>query len=117
MRKLTCSNCGLYKEAERAFSSGYCRECSNQHKSIVRPTYAQLSPEEKKKCNVRSLTNYYLKKGIIKRQPCEVCDYEITQFHHEDYDKPLQVKSLCRPCHLDEHRKLESGSKHNTPAA
>ena len=37
---------------------------------------------------------------------CEDCgDAQYIQGHHEDYDKPLEVLWLCRPCHLRRHGK------------
>src|SRR5262245_57418077 len=39
-----------------------------------------------------------LKRGKIKRQPCEVCG-STAQMHHDDYSRPLEVRWLCRPHH------------------
>lgn len=51
-----------------------------------------------------------IKKGSLKRLPCEVCGKEKSEAHHHDYGKPLDVKWLCRAHHLAEHGKymLES---------
>lgn len=38
------------------------------------------------------------------RQPCEVCGSDLVDAHHEDYEKPLQVRWLCRQHHMAEHR-------------
>ncbi len=42
-----------------------------------------------------------LYKGVLKRQPCEVCGDAIgvTHAHHEDYTKPLDVLWLCNQHH------------------
>jgi hypothetical protein len=40
-----------------------------------------------------------LKSGRIIRQPCEMCEAEKAEAHHDDYSKPLSVRWLCRSHH------------------
>lgn len=103
--KLTCSKCGLYKEPDRLYTQNYCCACHADYMRLNRPKHSELNPVQKKKANARSYANVYLKRGDLKKEPCQVCKYEITQFHHENYDKPLEVSHLCRTCHLELHRK------------
>jgi hypothetical protein len=49
------------------------------------------------------MVNKAMKGGYLKRLPCEVCGKEITQAHHEDYSKPLDVNWLCVRHHNDRH--------------
>lgn len=44
-----------------------------------------------------------VRKGSIKRQPCEVCQEPEAQGHHEDYSKALNVRWLCPQHHREEH--------------
>lgn len=44
-----------------------------------------------------------LKRGLIIREPCEVCGSEPTDAHHDDYDRPLAVRWLCRLHHRAVH--------------
>ncbi len=45
--------------------------------------------------------------GRLIRMPCEVCGTtESIHGHHNDYDKPLEVKWLCRTHHILLHKKL-----------
>jgi hypothetical protein len=44
-----------------------------------------------------------LRRGLVERQPCEVCGAEPTDGHHDDYDAPLRVKWLCRKHHRALH--------------
>jgi hypothetical protein len=55
----------------------------------------------------------YERRGVLVPQPCEYCGDTKVQKHHEDYDKPLDVKWLCQPCHVNLHqlRKLGDDSK------
>jgi len=46
--------------------------------------------------------------GRLKRQPCEVCGYLDVHGHHDDYDKPLQVRWLCAEHHREAHRTIDN---------
>lgn len=43
--------------------------------------------------------------GALTRQPCEVCGEHTVDAHHDDYDRPLDVRWLCRK----HHRQLHAG--------
>jgi hypothetical protein len=47
-----------------------------------------------------------IRRGLIEREPCEVCGAEPTDGHHEDYSKPMDVAWLCRLHHRQEHRRI-----------
>ena len=51
-----------------------------------------------------TLLNRAGRRGEIQRQPCEVCGAAEVDAHHDDYDKPLEVRWLCRRHHWQEHR-------------
>jgi hypothetical protein len=51
-----------------------------------------------------------LKKGLIERQPCEVCGAAETDGHHDDYDMPMKVRWLCRLHHRAVHLKKEDSA-------
>jgi ribosomal protein S27AE len=46
-----------------------------------------------------------LRRGLVKRAPCERCGVGDTEAHHPSYDRPADVRWLCRPCHKTEHRR------------
>jgi hypothetical protein len=57
------------------------------------------------KDSVRHLTFHAIRKGVLKKMPCEVCKTEIdVQAHHDDYTKPLDVRWLCRKHHAEHHK-------------
>jgi hypothetical protein len=63
-----------------------------------------LEGKTAKRPEVRSAYNavqWALRTGRLVRQPCEVCGAEQTEAHHDDYDKPLQVRWLCRTHHVE----------------
>lgn len=64
------------------------------HKKVLRTNKQSVPDKVKSRANY--LVNYNLKKGIIKKQPCEVCgrtDY--VEAHHKDYEKPFEINWLC----------------------
>jgi hypothetical protein len=65
----------------------------------------QVDPEFKLKITTRSVTNRYIKKGLLVKQPCEVCGViERVEAHHDDYTKPMDVRWFCGQHHKDHHR-------------
>lgn len=46
-----------------------------------------------------------LRIGFLRRGPCEVCGNLNTDGHHTNYQRPLDVKWLCREHHIEAHRK------------
>src|SRR5690242_8607704 len=55
--------------------------------------------------------NRALKLGLLaKPAACERCEQSAAvEGHHDNYDKPLNVKWLCRKCHLAHHKMEGTG--------
>lgn len=51
-----------------------------------------------------------LKNGLIKKCPCEVCGAKKTEAHHDNYNEPLNIRWLCKKCHMKWHR--DNQAKH-----
>lgn len=95
-----CAHCG---ERERAPTShSYCHQCRAEYVRLTRTKHSQLSTEQRRRANCRSYANVYLRRGKITREPCERCG-GTAEMHHDDYSEPLQVRWLCRSCHLELH--------------
>lgn len=62
------------------------------------------------KSRARAITGNAIRDGQLIRQPCEVCGERVTDAHHDDYAKPLDVRWLCRTHHA-EHHKAERARK------
>lgn len=101
--KIKCSKCGGSLELDRIGIHRWCRECHRKNARKNRKKHFELNPEQKKRANARSYANQYLKRGYINKMPCEVCGNVNVQMHHDDYDKPTQVRWLCRKHHRAEH--------------
>lgn len=44
-----------------------------------------------------------VRRGIVLKKPCEICNDNASVAHHPDYSEPLAVKWLCKACHRKEH--------------
>lgn len=80
------------------------RLCRNAYRRAYGPRYCDLSPEARRRANARATAKVYLRRGKLARQPCS-CGSVKVEMHHDDYAKPLEVRWLCRPCHLAHHGK------------
>jgi ribosomal protein S27AE len=45
--------------------------------------------------------------GSLQPQPCEVCGRPPICAHHDNYDRPLDIRWLCWKCHTQRHRELD----------
>lgn len=82
----------------------YCKACHAKYMRENRKKYSELSPEQRKKANARSIAGVYYRRGLIERKPCKRCGSNNSEKHHEDYNKSLSVEWYCRKCHLDLHQ-------------
>lgn len=63
--------------------------------------------ERKARSRLGVAVQHAVRDGILKRQPCESCGASgfgrgglpRTQAHHDDYNKPFNVRWLCESCH------------------
>ena len=61
---------------------------------------------------VQHIVEKAIQKGVLVPMDCESCgaNYEFkdgrnaVQAHHDDYNKPLEVRWLCQPCHHEWHK-------------
>lgn len=67
-------------------------------------------PILRKRHRARWAVRHAVVAGRLVRLPCEVCGEPKSQGHHDDYDKPLDVRWLCRQ-HHDEHHARVGGAK------
>lgn len=117
-RSLHCYTCGKLKEHAKA---GYCNGCEAARDRIRRLKNVQSEefvlrerekvvarckddPIFKIKKDIHNLTNSATRLGILDRQPCEVCGVTKVDAHHDDYNKPMEVRWLCRKHHNEHHR-------------
>lgn len=67
--------------------------------------YRRRNPE---KYRARTAVGNAVRDGVLQRpDACESCGaIGPVEAHHEDYDKPLEVRWLCALCHGKQHRRV-----------
>ena len=73
------------KESWRVYHAEYNREWRKNNTTF--------------KDKVRFKVYRALQSGILKKGKCLVCASPDTEAHHDDYEKPLEVKWFCRKHH------------------
>lgn len=76
--------------------------------------YSKVAHKEnfRRKFPEKALAHDIFRKALARHQitrpdKCSNCGCTCTPHgHHDDYSKPLEVRWLCRPCHLNLHYKL-----------
>lgn len=63
-----------------------------------RPKYRDLTDDQKRKVTCRAYTNELVRRGKLKRTPCEECGDKRVHAYHQDFNDPKRVKWLCWPC-------------------
>lgn len=110
-----CKHCARARAIRcRAARVDYWRE----HDRIRRQTPARKAFEREK---LRRLRHRYpekwaaryevdkaIRKGLLRRMPCQICG-DVSEAHHPDYSKPLEVVWLCKK----HHRELHASEKAN----
>jgi len=64
-----------------------------------------------KKCKAHYAVKRAIKSKKLFREKCTECGRtDNTHAHHDDYDKPLNIRWLCPPCHFAWHTKNGHGA-------
>lgn len=87
-----------WKEAHRDELRAYYRAYRKAHPEH-RAAYVERHPD---RVHARQVLNDAVAAGTLERLPCEVCG-GAAEAHHTNYEKPLDVRWLCRVHHMEEH--------------
>lgn len=68
-------------------------------------SHREWDKRNKHKKQANNKLRWALKSGLLTQKPCEICGSVKSQAHHDDYDKPLDVRWLCSIHHAEHHRK------------
>lgn len=104
-----CKRCGGPLRDSIAPKSGnklrWCPACHAKAKRLAR----SIRPE---KVKAQRRVAYAIERGLLQRQPCEVCGVtDGVEAHHPDYSHPLAVRWLCRLHHRRLHAALRRAGK------
>ncbi len=101
-----CSKCKNVLNKNRHGKYRYCLNCHNAYMRENRVKHRDLPPEARFKANARAYAKVYIKRGLLKKEPCEKCGSMFSECHHQNYNYPLVVNWLCRKCHLQLHKEI-----------
>ena len=100
MKETLCSRCKASVERE---NQRYCLSCHSAYMRQYRKTH-KLSEEQRKKGIIRSKVKMRVRRGKLKKLPCEICGEQKVHAHHDDYRRPYDIRWLCKYHHNEYHR-------------
>ena len=50
------------------------------------------------------ITGNAIRDGKLMKRPCEICNNIKAEAHHDDYEKPLEIRWLCKKHHVEHHK-------------
>lgn len=71
----------------------------------------KISPKSllrQKRQLANSLVFQEIRNGKLLKNNCEICNSTFSHAHHENYDKPLDVRWLCPKHHMELHQTLKN---------
>ena len=115
---LACSKCETNPVKSRR---NWCSPCQ----TISKREYRKNNPEKFREMNRKrmrkyrekhtrviaatNIINWFIKGEYMVREPCEICADPNSHGHHDDYDKPLEVRWLCPSHHSKWHKENGPG--------
>ncbi len=102
MSQRFCSKC----KDELNTKARYCRLCKAKYMREWRKTH-KITEEQRLKGIVRSKTKMLIKRGKLIKLPCEVCNENNVEAHHDDYSNYRNVRWLCVKHHKQHHIEMK----------
>lgn len=120
-RNPNCTICGAITDSDHSF----CQECRRpraraayeakfadpvevEKRKLERRKKVQEDFDHRKKLAAQRAAYDAISDGTLVREPCEVCGEKRVDAHHDNYDKPLDVRWLCRKHHRLHHERNNS---------
>ena len=99
-----------YEKARFKINEKARKTRTDKHREIHRIAAANWRERNREKLEAYKITHKALRDGLLLRLNCEVCNSEISEAHHDDYTRPLDIRWLCS-FHHGEHHRLERWGK------
>ena len=93
-----------YKAYQKAYQAIY--RASDNGKA-AQDRYRSRNPEKRKAKDVITNAVRDGKLAPVGAQACATCGEPAAHYHHEAYERPLDVIPLCRTCHVTRHREAK----------
>lgn len=107
-----------YKDTVYIYRQARCRTCQRNKmrkyyatpsgRIAIRRTIAKSNKKFPERVVARAAVNWAVKSGkLMKPRICSLCGILAARIeaHHRDYNKPLDIEWLCKPCHAAADRK------------
>lgn len=115
-RKTGLHLCAKCKTSPRSKYHAYCRECRNKSVRVwnrkTGGSWHRLTKiGQRRKALSRHLVSLHVRRGKLKRTPCEQCGNPKVQGHHHkgyEAEHATDVRWLCKRCHDEAERILKS---------
>jgi len=95
--------CAEYNQAHRVEANKRNKEYHLRHPDRTDASRRRWAANNPQKRRAHFQVSNAIRDGKLFRLPCAVCGSLVTDAHHEDYSKPLDVIWLCRQHHLSIH--------------
>ena len=82
-------------ETERKYNQ------TERGKQIAHDANLRMRAKYPDKYKTRVITRNAIARGLIQKQPCEVCGSLKVEVHHPDYSKPFDIRWLCHQHHCE----------------
>ena len=82
-----------------------CKRYYENHKDEESLRMKKYLENNQEKYTAHLAVQRAVRNNKLEPQPCEVCGKTKTEAHHDDYDKPLEIRWLCHKCHMVYHAK------------
>ena len=85
-----------------------------RRKDLIRTKIWQEKNHVKRAAHI--IVGNAIRDGRLIKKPCEICGEANVDGHHDDYEKPLEVRWLCRKHHAEHHKQdREQERVHENP--
>ena len=102
-KECTKAYCKEYHHRNREHHRINCKQYYLDHKQECKDRVQEYREKHPEKRAAHALVTQAMRKGILIKQPCEVCGELKVEAHHDDYSKPLDVRWLCGVHHKEAH--------------
>ena len=112
----TCKKCkNSYQRQQHEFHPErhklYLRQWYKDNTEKVIAYHKKWEGDNPLKVKARNAVAQEVRMGRLQKQPCEVCGECEVEAHHDNYNKPLDVRWLCIKHHRRLHRENSTLSK------
>lgn len=102
---LPSSGSRMSAQYHAAYGKRYNQKPEVRAKKAQAARERRADPAHQPRILARLAVRNALRRGELRKEPCEVCGALRVDGHHDDYSRPLAVRWLCRQHHRDHHAK------------